>query len=234
MSLDASWLELFRLRAGKLPDAELPFGWKSAEWLLDPSPNSALNRFLDFGASRLLTHLSRRRCLPLVRTRERVRGKVRWPATVAAQQTDSSVYLCAEVEYRYNTLENQAFCYALEELVRLERAVPDFLRQGRCYHLDPSVASIDAQERLDWIVRTLARLQAHKRLSRIDSRFGPDHRDRLRASRINEYRMVYKLLRELRTPAKVSSQFLLLPSDLGKNSRRWLAHLAHKKKAWNA
>ena len=223
------WHAFYRELRQPPPTAEtLTIPWTPIYWLLDPTPTTKLNRFLGRDGSRLLGLMTRQRLMTRERSREQILGPVQWGATASLQQVDSSLFQYARTHYCFDTLENQAYRFLLEQLSKFERAIPNFLRGGMCYPLETSAAALSVRDRIAWLQFQSKRLVTSPRMASLKpiKTITRAHFHALRENRLPEYHSLASLLRESAGLYSQPSSYLLLPGDLSDDSLLWLRGLA--------
>lgn len=205
-------------------DRVLPPDWhaaaKAAYFLLHVDATGDVASFVTRTLDRLLQQLSHHTQQIAVEQRERVRGRINWPATYKArfgQDYDPARYVCREVRHQYDTPENQLLKYLLDRIERTLDDVPEALRNGACYFpadFDRPPVRVNV-----WLENTKSRLLQLRRNVRLrDVTLPPtvdeSHLRRARLSRVEDYSIVAQLYERYEAIAAAPSLDALIP--LGK------------------
>lgn len=205
-------------------DRGLPPDWhaaaKMAYFLLHVDTAGDVDSFVTRTLDRLLQQLSHHTQQIPVEQRERVRGRINWPATYKArfeQDYDPARFVCHEVRHQYDTPENQLLKYVLDRIERDLDEVPAALRNGACYFpadLDRPPVRVSV-----WLENIQSRLLQLRRNVRLRGVTLPPlvdeaHLLRARLSRVEDYSIVAQLYERYEAIAAAPSLDALIP--LGK------------------
>ncbi len=190
---------------------------KAAYFLLHVDAAGDVHSFVAHTLDRLLQQLSHHTQQVPVQQRERVRGRINWPATYKArfeQSYDPARFVCHEVRHQYDTPENQLLRYVLDRLERSLDEVPERLRNGACYFpADLDRPPVRVAVWLEQIHTTLLQLRRNIRLRGVSLPPVVDESHLLRAnlSRVEEYSSVARLYERQQTITLAPSVDVLIP-----------------------
>lgn len=197
--------------------------------LLERRPQHSAASFLTAGLDNLLRELARSSARSSVADQGRLRGRVLWPATIAARAErgdGEQTFVCREVRHQYDTPENQLLRFVVELLHAGIQGLPAPLRTAICYAPGAIMAEgIPAAPRLEQIESALGRAKASAglRAASLPARIGPGHLLRAETARNEGYASVSRIYRRyaaLAAPATwraaigaVGRQTIILPAD---------------------
>ncbi len=210
---------------------------RAAYFLFDVDDAGDVDSLVARTLDRLLQQFSHHTQQVPVEQRERVRGRINWPATYEArysQHFDSTRFVCREVRHQYDTPENQLLKYLLDRIEHCLDAVPDALRLGACYRpgdLDRPPVAIGI-----WIgqVRTtLMQLRRNVRLRSVTLPAAIDeaHLRSAQLARVEEYAAVAHLYDRYRAIVlsasldvlqPIGKRVLLMPDRVGDGREIWV------------
>jgi hypothetical protein len=190
---------------------------KAAYFLLHVDAATDVDSFVVHTLDRLLLQLSHHTQQVPVQQRERVRGRINWPATYKArfeQDYDPARFVCHEVRHQYDTPENQLLKYLLDRIERSLDDVPERLRNGACYF--PADLDRPPVRVAVWVERlrtTLLQLRRNIRLRGVTLPPVVDeaHLRRANLSRVEEYASVAQLYERYAAIAAAPSLAILIP-----------------------
>ena len=159
-----------------------------------------LDHFLEQIVARLLQGLSRRTRREEVTYSGRVRGTINWPATFKARHGrdyDPTRFVCRELRYEYDTMENQLLRFFVQRLVESIHLVPDSIRRGEWFAIgrNESISIADRMNRLESRLTEQLR-HVHFREVTLPTHITPEHLLRAGTSRTEEYGAVATLYRQ--------------------------------------
>lgn len=210
---------------------------KAAYFLLHVDAETDVDSFVTRSLDRLLQQLSHHTRQVPVQQRERVRGRINWPATYKArfeQDYDPVRFVCREVRHQYDTPENQLLKYVLDRIERSLDAVPERLRNGACYFpADLARPPVRVSVWLENIKSRLLQLRRNIRLRSVTLPPAVDETHLLHAnlSRVEEYADVAQLYRRFQSVVAAPSldslvpvgrRVLLAPDQLDDEGEAWL------------
>ena len=214
------------------------FGLRASYFLLDVDAGGDAETFLTYLLDRLLRRLDRRTEDRAVEARDRLRGPIVWPATLAARSCrdyDPTRFICRERRNEFDTPENQLLKFVLERVAECAQAVPAALRWGVCYVPTRGGAGpLPTAERLRRMEAALAGLRHHARLAAVTlpPRLDEVHLLRAETSRTEEYGAVAHVYRRYRAVVEATSwaagvvasgkRVLPLPGQVTPDSDVWI------------
>ncbi|HEY4720399.1 MAG TPA: DUF2357 domain-containing protein, partial [Anaerolineae bacterium] len=172
---------------------------RATYFLLNTDDRGDVETLMRHTLDRLLQQLSHNTQQWPVQQRERVRGRIMWPATYKArfaQDYDPTRFVCREVRHAYDTPENQLLKYMLHAIDLCLDAVPLSLLRGACYFPDQSNRPpLGLEVWVEQLKTILIRSRRHTRLREVSLPLKIDevHLLRARMSRVEEYASVARL-----------------------------------------
>lgn len=208
--------------------------WSAALFIFDGCAVK-LRNFLEETAFRILRQLQAYTTPVATTYRDRVRGRVHWPATFKSRLEGDAhplQYVCRETRYQYATPENELFRYTVARIGEALQHIPSWLRNGVGYAAGES-GPIALRNQVELLELALNRLQRSKLLQTIPvpERITEFHFLRARTSRMEEFVRVAEVATqqlavvETMAPVAISAigrRTLLLPATAGAMEKRWL------------
>jgi hypothetical protein len=204
---------------------------------LDFSRLAGVDPFVQHTLGRLLLQLSHHTEQRQEVYHGQVRGRILWNATYKARYSEEynpATYVCAQVQHRFDTPENQLLKYLLEHIEDCLKAVPAEIRCGVCYLPEGEARLLqDTTQRLETLETAINRLKRSVRLREVTTPETISERHLLRAAtaRTEEYGAAAGLYgryqRMVLQPswewlAEAARRVLPLPDRLTPASQRWV------------